>query len=312
VADRDNIRSNSFFIAGQLDMSALASLILFVFIAVISMAAVAYANYKVDGAKLVRQRLQKFRNRAEELEDIVMALDQMTENRGIPKLINDEVIEIYEEMIALDLKAGYLQAGLSNAKIRSEELSNESATRHTSRLCNSDAQIARLQAYLKEASSIVRKQHAIGKITTTELQEYVDELDWLHLQVYVVSNIVQGHKAYSRQDVLTANAFYKKAQAELMRSGHPDERRHKMIKQLADILFGRRKSIDSELMPEDEFNPDNFSDAPQTPKTLLSEQDQEALQKIMDSNQDDDLANMPDPMVLQNASKSGSSHATRH
>jgi hypothetical protein len=292
-------------------MSAFASLIFFIFIAVISMSAVAYANYKVDGAKQIRQRLQKYRGRVEEIEDIVMALDQLTETRAIPKIINDEVIELYEEMIGLDLKAGYLKAGLSNAKIRAEELSNESAQRHISRLCNSDAQIARLRAYLKEASNIIRKQHAVGKITTTELQEYVDELDWLHLQVYVVSNIVQGHKAYTRQDVLTANAFYKKAQAELMRSGHPDERRHKMIKQMADILFGRRKSLDQALMPEDEFNPDNFAEETQQ-QSLLSDEEQEALQKIMSSDDDSELASFPDPSLMQNINKNQASQPTHH
>ena len=75
-----------------------------------------------------------------------------------------------------------------------------------------------------------------------------------------ISNIVQGHKAYEKQNILGANAFYKKAQSDLLQSPHPDERRHKMISQVADVLHGRRKFLDAELMPETEFNP-NTSDA---------------------------------------------------
>ena len=254
-------------------MSAFASLILFIIIAITSMSVVAYTNYKVEQTKKVRQRLQKYKIRVEELEDVVLALDQICETRLITKLINDEVIDIYDNMIELDPQAGYLKAGRSNAKVRSEELSDQAAPRSLSRLCNSDAQIARLQAYLNEACNILKKQHNHGKISPMELQDFTQELEWLYLQVYVVSNIAQGHKAYTKQDILTANAFYKKAQSELMRSGHPDERRHKMIKQLADVLFGRRKSLDSELMPEDEFNPENVI-------PTLSDEDQKALEEI--------------------------------
>lgn len=257
-------------------MSAFASLILLIAIAAMAMAVVAYSNYKVEQDKKTRQKLQKLRARAEELEDMVMALDHVCESRMICKLINDEIIELYETMIEIDSSAGYLKAGYANAKVRSEDLSNEMAPRQLTRLCNSDAQIARLRVYIKEACKIIRMQHSHGKISTTELQNFTHELEWYDLQVYVVSNIVQGHKAYTKQDIMTANAFYKKAQIELTQSTHPDERRHQMIKQLADVIFGRRKSIDEELMPESEFNPEN------TVQTISDEQ-QDALEKMLEN-----------------------------
>ncbi|MEO0443532.1 MAG: hypothetical protein AAFZ92_07300, partial [Pseudomonadota bacterium] len=276
-----------------LPMSAFASLILFICIAIGSMCLVAYSNYKVGKAKGIRNQLQKYKSRVEELEDVVLALDQLCENRIIVKLVNDDVIEFYEKMIALDPSAGYLSAGKANAFARLEELSDIHAKRHINRLCNSDAQIARLQAYLNEACRIVRMQHNRGKISSMELQEYTLELEWLHLQVGVISNIAQGHKAYTRQDVLTANAFYKKAQTELMRSGHPDKRRHKMIKQMADILFGRRKSLDKELMPEDEFNPDNNQ-----PK--LPAEDPQLADEALDLNDSEELSDIHTAMIMDN------------
>lgn len=262
------------------------------------MSVVAYANYKVDQAKNIRNRLHKHKVHTEELEDVVLALDQLCENRLIPKLVNDEVIETYKIMTELDPKAGYLKAGLSNAKARSDELSDLTTPRIVSRLCNSDAQIARLQAYLNEANTIVRKQHSQGKISSVEVQDIVLEIEWLHLMVSVISNIAQGHKSYNRHDVLAANAFYKKAQTELIRSGHPYDRRHQMIKQLADVLFGRRRSLDTELMPEDEFNPDNA-------KTNMSEEDQRALTEILKGVTQDgtELPDISEAMLIENQAK---------
>lgn len=274
-------------------MSAFTSLILLVAIAATAMGVVAYSNYKVEQAKRVRLRLQKYRGRAEELEDMVLTLDQICETRTICKLVNDEIIELYESMLEIDSSAAYLKAGLSNAKIRSDELSNELAPRQLSRLCNSDAQIARLRAYLSEAMKIIRIQHTQGKMSTTELQDFTLELEWLYLQVFVISNIVQGHKAYSKQDILTANAFYKKAQAELMKSGHPDERRHEMIKQISDLLFGRRKSLDEELMPESEFNPEHTV-------SILNDEQQAALEKLLENANPEDIPGITSAMMQQN------------
>ncbi|MBX2807386.1 MAG: hypothetical protein KTR20_02050 [Cellvibrionaceae bacterium] len=282
-------------------MTAFASLIFFIIIAVLSMSLVAYSNYKVEQAKQLNARLQKYKNRVEELEDIVLALDQLCEKRIIPKLINDEVMELYETMIELDPKTGYLQAGYSNAKMRSDELSDESVERNISRMCNSDAQIARMQAYLNEAVLILRKQHNQGKVSAGELQSFTLDIEWLYLQVNVISNIGQGHKAYSRQDILTANAFYKKAQADLVRSNHPDERRHKMIKQMTEILFARRKALDTELMPEDEFNPQNTI-------AVVSEEEQQALNKLLT---DDNAANNPELAQLTEALLA-QNHTDRH
>lgn len=241
-------------------MSAFASLILLIGIAALSMSVVAYSNYLVSQKKKTTLRLERMKIRVEELEDVVIVLDTLCEKRIIPKLVNDEIIEYYEKMTQIDPKASYLSAGLSNANMRSNELSDESAHRELSRVCKSDAQIARYHAYLNETLLILRKQSSEGKIAPQEMQSFSLEVEWLQLQIKVISNIVQGHKAYSKQDILSANAFYKKAQNELLRSSHPDEKRQKMISQMADVLFGRRKALDPELMPETEFNPQNDID----------------------------------------------------
>lgn len=256
-------------------MSAFTSLIVLFIIASLAMCVVAYSNHKVEQTKKIRRRLQKLKHRAEALENLVITLDKICQNRRVCKIVNDEIISLYETMIDIDGNAGYLKAGLANATMRSEEFSQNTSDRTISRICNSDAHIARVRAYIREAIRIIRAQNTHGKVSSTEAQELTYDLEWLHLQVHVISNIIQGHKAYSKQDLLTANAFYKKAQEELTKSGHPDKRRGEMIKQINDLLYGRRKSLDPELMPETEFNPENI---------VLSEEQQDALEKLLEKS----------------------------
>ncbi len=251
-------------------MSAFASLLLFIFVALLSMCVVAYSNYRVEQNKKIRAKIHQHKAKIEQLEDIVLVLDRLCNNKMITTFVNDDVIEIYEEMIELAPKTPYIKAGHSNAKMRSNILSDDSHPRQIDRICTSDAQIARCRAYLQETSNILKRQNSEGKFSATELQEFINELEWLHLQVFVITNIAEGHKAYTRNDILKANGFYKKAQTELLSSGHPDQRRHEMIKQIADLLFGRRRFLDKDLMPEDGFNP---TDTPLTDEQNDGEED---------------------------------------
>jgi hypothetical protein len=236
-------------------MSTFASLLLLIFIAFLAMCVVAYSNYRVEQNRRVRLKLQNYKRKIEQLEDILRVLDRLCENKMITTFINDDVIELYEKMMELSPKTPYIKAGHTNAKVRSNILSDVSHPQHIDRICSSDAQIARCRAYLKEAGNILRRQHSEGKFSSTEIQEFIQHLDWLYLQIFVVTNIAEGHKAFIGNDAIKANAFYKKAQTELVSSGHPDQRRQEMITQLADVLFGRRLSLDKRLMPEDGFNP---------------------------------------------------------
>lgn len=263
-------------------MNAFSSLILLIGIAVLSMTAVAYSNYLVAKKKRTTLRLERMKIRVEELEDVVLVLDGMCEKRAIPKLVNDEIIENYEAMLNISPGASYLKAGLSNAQIRSNELSDETTNRQLNRVCKSDAQIARYIAYLHEALQILRKQHSEGKIIGEEMQIFTLDIEWLELQVKVITNVTQGHKAYTKQNILGANAFYKKAQKELLGSSHPDPRRHKMISQMSEILHGYRKSLDPDFMPETEFNPDNDDMSATSIDTTNSElTDEEQQAQIM-------------------------------
>ena len=288
-------------------MNAFISLIFFTIIAAISMAIVAYMNYKVAKDHKRREQSRFLKIRLEELEDMVIVIDSICENRAICRLVNDEIIDLYHKMIELDPKAAYLKAGLNIAQTRAQELSNESPDRVISHLCHSDSQMARMKHYCQQVTKLISQQQGKGNISMTELQAFTQELQWVILRVDVISYIAHGHKAYIKNDTLTANAFYKKAQTALMRSNHKDERRTRMIKQVADILFGRRRSLDIDLMPETEFNPDaggnlspeaiNSTKAGTTSSSNSTQEDDdidpELLQPFMASKQMQDRAPPP-------------------
>ncbi len=236
-------------------MSSLATLIILCAIAAASLIIASVVNNREVKTKLVRQKLKQLKMRAEELEELVINLDQLVESRAIPKLINDEVIDLVSAMVELDSSARYLEASLINARKRAEELAIEREERSIVRLKESDSQIARTKHMLNEAGVVLRKQHANGRLTIYELETFISELAWTQLMVDVISLIGQGHKATNRHDVLTAHAFYKKAKHILAHAPHPDPRRFRMIKELGEILANKRRALSLDLMPENFYNP---------------------------------------------------------
>jgi hypothetical protein len=73
--------------------------------------------------------------------------------------------------------------------------------------------------------------------------------------VDVTSLVAQGHKAVSRSDRVTAYGYYKRAENLVMNAHTSDPCRLRLIRQLNDIIDGKRASLDESIMPEVEFNP---------------------------------------------------------
>jgi len=236
-------------------MSALFSLFFFIFLAAGSLITVSIINTKEKKKRFIRHRVAQMKQQVEELEELVMEIDQLVVSRSIAQLINDEIIEMLEAMIELDESATYLEASLNSAKDRSTHLFDETTERHIDRLKESDAQIAKSQKHIENGAKIVRQQQSRGRINLQEMTALIEELSWTHLMIDAVSYTGQGHKATNRHDPLTGHAFYKKAQQVLMQSANPDKRRHKLIRELTDILSGHRRSLSTDIMWEDHYNP---------------------------------------------------------
>lgn len=256
-------------------MSALTFLLISILCGGMSLGVVAIANHKTRKQLFIKHKLQQLRFHVEELENRVISLDTLCENRAIPKLLNDDVIDRYEAMLELQPDSASITASLENAKARQKELSDLTAPRIISRVCDSDAHIAKQQACVTEAARILRRQQTKGKITSTELKMYLDELTWLHLQIEVLTFIAHGHKNLNRHDQLTATGFYKKAQSALLRSQINHVSKAQLIKEVNDILFNKRRAISEDLMPESQFNPSE--------ETVANANPLDAIKDVMNS-----------------------------
>ncbi|MDN3639562.1 hypothetical protein QWY82_12215 [Simiduia curdlanivorans] len=237
----------------------MTSLIIFCTIAVLSLLVVSIANQREERQRSRRIRMHKLKLRVDELEALLLNLVNLQENQDVLIQINDEIIDMYRAMMQLDSSQTYLEAGLKNAEQRNASLS-EPLANPPKRLLESDAKIALAQRHLTEAAKVIRHRQAHAKISMEEMQIYVKELSYQHLMVDVISMIGQGHKATNKSNPLSAQAFYKKARQMLIQSTHSDPRRHQLIKEVAELLDGKRKSISPSLMPETFLNPDTQND----------------------------------------------------
>lgn len=201
----------------------------------------------------LRQRERRLQQRslriqAEELTELVSCLEQTLPNRMITKHINDMIVSLQQQMLALeDNNPELLEMAIQKTEAYSEELISSNNRQSISYQRDSDAQIAKTQLHLNDAMHLLAQLSAQGTINETELGAYLHELRWAHLMVAVMSYIGQGDKSISLGDRFSANAFYRKAQQHLMESMHQDPRRLKMIKELSEMVDGSRVSLSREL-----------------------------------------------------------------
>ena len=196
------------------------------------------------------QRLEQRRLRVqtEGLIELVTSLKQTLPNRLITKHINDMVIVQQQKILALEKKnTEHIENAIQKSERYSEELLDPKLRTPVSFQRDSDAQIAKTQLHLNEASNLITYLAAQGSISEVELDEFLLELRWAYLMVSVMSYISQGDRAIAISDRFSAQAFYRKAQQLLMESMHPDSRRLKMIKELSEMIDGGRSALSGEL-----------------------------------------------------------------
>lgn len=200
-----------------------------------------------------RQRMRRLQQRrlrvqAEELIEVVACLEQTLPNRTITKHINDMIIALQQQMLALeDNHPEHIEAAIQRSELYSEELINPKNRHSISYQRESDAQIAKTQLHINETMHLITQLAAQGTINEVELDAYMVELRWAHLMVSVMSYIGQGDKSIAISDRFSAQAFYRKAQQLLMESMHQDPRRLKMIKELSEMVDGGRVGLSRDL-----------------------------------------------------------------
>lgn len=226
-------------------MTLIAILFVLMIVALVAVSAINRIQLRQRERRLQQRRL---RIRAEELTEVVNCLAETLPNRMITKHINDMIINLQQQMRALeDTNPELLELAIQKTEAHSEELLSGTNRSAISYQRDSDAQITKTQLHLNDAMQLVTQLAAQGTINEAELSAYLGELRWAHLMVSVMSYIGQGDKSMAISDRFSAQAFYRKAQQLLMESMHQDPRRLKMIKELGEIVDGGRVSLSKEL-----------------------------------------------------------------
>lgn len=257
-------------------MNSVTGVIIFLALIIFSLVVVSFANRIQTRNRLVRQRVQRMRLRIEELEEICAGIEPLLESVFIPKLINEEILDLIRSVKQLDPSASFVDVKLEHATALAAKLDAEQRSQPFHRVMTSDAAIAKHKHYLAEAARVVRRHQAIGRLQSDEMEFYIKELSWAYLMVDVVSHVTQGHKAVNRDDPIVAYGYYRRAQNLLMGAQSADERRHRLIRELGEVLNGKRLALSTDLMPETEFNPKtkpNFSGLSEADITQLAQMD---------------------------------------
>ncbi|WP_370978689.1 hypothetical protein [Agaribacterium sp. ZY112] len=242
-------------------MSDQSIVLICIALAIFALFFVSLINHRQMRHKLIHQRLVKLRKKVAELEELSVEVETLTGSRVITGILIDHIIDLLDGMLELAPSSQSLEITRENALARRDELHNSEFQVQLNRIRESDAQIARAQFALNEAGVIIRKRQAAGRLELSQMNQLIEELAWAKMMAAVVSLVVQGHKSMGGTDVLRGFSFYKKATQCAMEANSTDERRHKLIKELAELANNKRKALSLDLMPEAQFNPKESSEA---------------------------------------------------
>lgn len=234
----------------------MASLLLLTSLLLGSLFIVHLVNQREERLRHLRVQQRRFRWRIDALEEVLVGIEETLPNRAIARCINREILHLLEQMLALEKgDPTHLETRINHVKERADELLHNQEATHASRLRESDAEMARAKECLDQAARVLRRQSNEGRLEGDSLSEHLSELSWARLNIDVVTYIAEGHKALQRGDITTSQAYYKRAQGMLIGSDHPYPQRMEMIRELGEVIQGKRRALSRELMPEDDYNP---------------------------------------------------------
>lgn len=226
----------------------MTALVILIVITVAALLAVSILNNLQQRRRMRRLQQRRLRMEIDKLQDIVTCLEQTLPSTSIARHINDKIIELLNQVLALeDHNTEHIEASIRRAEERAQQLAVGRSNGGASYQRDSDAQIAKSLLHIQEAIDLLPHLVALGKITEVELDIYLSELRWASLMVPAMSYVGQGDKAMAISDRFSAQAFYRKAQQLLLESLDADPRRLKLIKELGEIIDGSRPSLSREL-----------------------------------------------------------------
>lgn len=236
-------------------MADISSIFLFGGLAVLALGLIHLSNHQRHRSERVSRKILELKRRIDELEVLIRNVEPLTESLAIPKLINNEIMELISAVRKLDKDDTSVTNHLENALSREDDLADPTHARKLYRILKSDADIARAQYLINETARIVQAQRRLNKIDEASRRTLLAELRWAHVMVSTLSLIAQGHKSMTRGDETRARAYYKKAHRKLVTSAVDDERRPRLVRELEEMITGGRLTVSPDLMPETDYNP---------------------------------------------------------
>lgn len=241
----------------------MTAILTFSLLILLALTLVSLVNKLQNRKRIIRLKIQQLKTRVHELEDISLCIASLLESTDVPKLINEEIINLLQSIIQLDPEsATLLSLNMKNAENLLNSYARGANPSSMNRIQPSDSAIAKHQYYLTEAGKLIRRHKNLGRIEEVEMQAHIKELAWAHLMVATVSQVAQGHQALKRNELLLAAGHYKGAHALVRNSSITDEKRHRLLRELNELIDGKRLALSTDIMPETAYNPDSNQPQP--------------------------------------------------
>lgn len=216
-----------------------------------ALATVNAINHIQEKDRLRRQQQRKIKVQADFLLEIVKCLEQTAPNGLIAKLINDEVIKLFNSMAALEKNPNpVIESSIQQAEAHSEQLMSKHDKPSVSYQRSSDEKIIQTQAQITEAIKQVRHLCFQNIISESDLSSFETELSWSYLMVAVASIIGKAQRLKAAGDKPVSRSLFEKAQKLLTESLHPDPRRLEMLAELKELIDGSRDTMSNDLLPD--------------------------------------------------------------
>lgn len=199
--------------------------------------------------------LRSLVRRCEELETIAQDTESLLHNQEVLALISTEIVDIYQQVYQEDGQAKHLEMRLNRAKHNQKQYQQGQIQRKLCRIKESDVGISKAIELLDQVQEILAEANHKERVDQAATDRMMLEIEYTRMSVEILSTVAQGHRYYSDDDFINANAHYYHAQKLAGQAKLNDPRRQQLVDEIGQLLSRERASLSAELMPEIEFNP---------------------------------------------------------
>ncbi|WP_404399601.1 hypothetical protein LG288_07650 [Idiomarina seosinensis] len=223
------------------------SLIILLVILAVAIGAVQQHKQRQDLAR--RQKLAKYRAALEQVEDLLNMVGYFPIGRSLVAILNARAKELLQGMYDVsptdDFKARVndYEERLKNLDVNDTSLLNEEFE-----LPRNDKQIIAMINALKRMRSVLRSEHARGKVDSRVYTTEDARLQQLQLKISVETLIRRGENAYQGHMLGSARQYYEKAKRSLDDQSYTDdyiEHRKKQVEQALEQITDELKDVNN-------------------------------------------------------------------